>query len=182
MHYFGAARADRRAHHRNSRGRSRRHLPRLEHVPRRRVMLVTAAPLASCSESQSPLCSRAESQFPLCSCSQWQSLGVSVCGAEVSAEHGPRQGQLSGMVSCCEISLTLLFGVGRQEYARLRSRGPAGLFVEPKLRMPDSWQARKKRSQYIMYRLQGFMRRLKDAGRVRCRAHQISCGASPGWD
>ena len=64
--------------------------------------------------------------------------------------------------------------------AKFRPGGPAGLFEEPGLRALGLCRARGRRSQCIMHWLPGFVRCLKDAGRARCWAQQISCGAGLG--
>ena len=63
---------------------------------------------------------------------------------------------------------------------RAQNSGPAGLFAEPGLRALGSCRARRRRSQCIMHWLPGLVRCLTDAGRARCWAEQISCGAGLG--
>ena len=58
---------------------------------------------------------------------------------------------------------------------------PGRDFCGAELREPGSCQAQARRPQCIAYRLQIFARCLKDAGQVRCRAHQISRGARLGF-
>ena len=76
----------------------------------------------------------------------------------------------------------------RTRDGKLRPGGPAGLkiqagpgfFAEPGLRALALCRARERRLQCIVHWLPGFVGCLKDGGRARCWAQQISCGAGLG--